>query len=106
MPELGYALSSEEFPPNELVRLAQRAEAARFAPEALQEAQRALDHTLDLWHRRVNRSEIAAQARVTVRLALTAQHLAEDRAFQARLEVEGSGEEGANPRGVFRAIDR
>jgi len=73
------------------VRLAQRADAARFAPQALEEAQRALDHTLDLWHRRVDRSEIAAQARVTVRLALTAQHLAEDRAFQARLEVEGSG---------------
>jgi len=73
------------------VRLAQRAEAARFAPEALGEAQRALDQTLDLWHRRVDRSEIAAQARATVRLALTAQHLAEDRAFQARLEVEGSG---------------
>jgi len=31
MPELGYSLSSEEFPPNELVRLAQRAERAGFS---------------------------------------------------------------------------
>src|SRR5438045_9544067 len=31
MPELGYSLSSEEFPPNELVRLAQRAEQAGFS---------------------------------------------------------------------------
>jgi hypothetical protein len=73
------------------VRLAQRAEAARFAPEAWEEAQRALDQTLHLWRRRVDRSEIAAQARATVRLALTAQRLAEDRAFQPRLETEGSG---------------
>ena len=73
------------------VRLAQRAQADRFAPQALQEAQSALDQTLDLWHRRADRSEIAEQARATVRLALAAQHLAEDRAFQARLEVEGSG---------------
>ena len=81
------------------VRLAQREEASRFAPEALAEAQRALDQTLDLWHRRVDRSEIAAQARATVRLALTAQHLAEDRAFQARLEVEGSGGGRIEPEG-------
>lgn len=73
------------------VRLAQRAEADRLAPEAMQEAQNALDKTLDLWRRRVDRSEIAAQARATVRLALTAQHLAENRAFQARLNTEGSG---------------
>ena len=63
------------------VRLAQRADAAHLAPDALQEAQRSLDRTLDLWHRRMDRSEIAAQARVTIRLALAAQHLAEDRAF-------------------------
>ena len=79
------------------VRLAQRAEAVRFAPEALQEAQHALDQTLDLWRRRVDRSEIAAQARATVRLALTAQHLAENRAFQARLELEGLGGGSAEP---------
>jgi len=79
------------------VRLAQRAQASRFAPEALEEAQRALDQTLNLWRRRVERSEIAAQARATVRLALTAQHLAEDRASQARLETEGSGGGSGEP---------
>ena len=31
MPELGYSLSSEEFGPNELVRLGQRAEQAGFS---------------------------------------------------------------------------
>ena len=73
------------------VRLAQRADADRFAPDALREAQRALDRTLELWHRRVDRSEIAAQARATIRLALAAQQLAENRAFHARLEEEGLG---------------
>jgi hypothetical protein len=79
------------------VRLAQRVQASRFAPEALEEAQHALDQTLDLWRQRVDRSEIAAQARATVRLALAAQRLAEDRAFQARLEVEGSGGGNGEP---------
>ena len=79
------------------VRLAQRAEAARFAPEALKEAQDALDKTLDLWRRRVDRSEIAAQGRATVRLAVTAQHLAEDRAFQDRFGVEGPGGGNSEP---------
>jgi hypothetical protein len=73
------------------VRLAQRADAARLAPDALREAQTALDRTLELWHRRADRSEIAAQARTTVRLALAAQQLAENRAFHVRLEEEGSG---------------
>jgi hypothetical protein len=74
------------------VRLAQRAGAARLAPEALAEANHSLDQTLALWRSRGDRSEIAAQAHETVRLALVAQHLAEDRAFQdARVEVEGSG---------------
>jgi hypothetical protein len=74
------------------VRLAQRAGAARLAPKELSEAQRALDETLDLWRQRVDRTEIAAQAHETVRLALAAQRLAEDRAFLgARVQVEGSG---------------
>jgi hypothetical protein len=79
------------------VRLAQRAQAARLAPRALEEAQRALDQTMNLWRRRVDHSEIAAQARATVKLAATAQHLAEDRAFQARLETEGSGGGNGEP---------
>ena len=74
------------------VRLAQRADAARLAPKELADAQQALDQTLGLWRGRVNRAEIAAQARETIHLALAAQHLAEDRAFQgARVEAEGSG---------------
>ena len=87
------------------VRLAQRAGAARFAPEELNEAQRALDETFDLWRRRVDRMEIATQAHETIRLALAAQRLAEDRAFLgARVQVEGlgggNGEAGGrNPRG-------
>jgi hypothetical protein len=79
------------------VRLAQRAEAGRLAPEALQEAQRALDRTLDLWRRRVDHSEIAAQGRETVKLAVTAQQLAEDRAFRDRPEVEGPGGGNGEP---------
>jgi hypothetical protein len=79
------------------VRLAQRAEAGRFAPEALEEVQRSLDQTLDLWRRRVDRSEIAAQGRKTVKLAVTAQHLAEDRAFRARVEAEGPGGGNSEP---------
>jgi len=73
------------------VRLAQRVQAGRYAPDELREAQEALDRTLDFWHRRVDRSQIAAQGRATVRLAQAAQQLAEDRAFQARVEEEGSG---------------
>jgi hypothetical protein len=79
------------------VRLAQRAQAGRFAPEALQEAQHALNQTLDLWRHRVDRAEIAAQGRETVRLAVMAQHLAEERAFQARFEEEGPGGGNSEP---------
>ena len=35
MPELGYSLSSEEFAPNQLVRLAQRAEQTGFSISAV-----------------------------------------------------------------------
>jgi hypothetical protein len=74
------------------VRLAQRAGASDLAGDELAEAQRALNATLNLWHQRKDRTEIAAQARETVRLAVAAQRLAQDRAFQgARVEEEGSG---------------
>src|SRR6266581_4927827 len=63
------------------VRLAQRAGAARLAPEELGDAQQALDRTLELWRQRGDRLGIVRQARQTVRLALAAQHLAEGRAF-------------------------
>ncbi len=63
------------------VRLAQRAGAARLAPEELGDAQQALDRTLELWRQRGDRLGIVRQARQTVHLALAAQHLAEGRAF-------------------------
>jgi hypothetical protein len=74
------------------VRLAQRAGAARLAPEELHDARQALDQTLSLWRSQVGRAEIAARARETIHLAVAAQRLAEDRAFQgARVGTEGSG---------------
>jgi hypothetical protein len=74
------------------VRLAQRAGATGSANDELAEAQHALDRTLKLWRQRADNNEIAAQARETVRLAVAAQTLAQDRAFQrARVEGEGSG---------------
>ncbi len=77
------------------VRLAQRAGAPALAAGEFAKAQRALDDTVNLWRQRTDttdRTEIAAQARETVRLAVAAQHLARDRAFQkARVGEEGSG---------------
>jgi len=88
------------------VRLAQRAGAASLASQELAEAQRSLDQTLKLWRERNDRTEIAAQARETIRLAVAAQRLAHGRAFQGtRVETEGSGggkgeTEGRDPRGT------
>jgi hypothetical protein len=74
------------------VRLARRAGAARYAPDAYNRAEKALDRTLDLWNRHGDRNEIDAQARETVRLAVAAQHLATDRELQDRpTATEGSG---------------
>jgi hypothetical protein len=74
------------------VRLAQRAGAQDFAVPEFMEAERALDRTLALWRQRADHAEIAAQARETVRLAVAAQRLAGDRAFQgSRIGTEGSG---------------
>lgn len=74
------------------VRLAKRAGARVLAKEELSQAERALDETLRLFHQRVDQLEIAAQARETVRLAVAAQNLAEDRALPgARVVAEGSG---------------
>jgi hypothetical protein len=88
------------------VRLARRAGAANVAMREFADAERALDETFSLLKRGINRSEIDAQARETVRLAVAAQRLAEDHAFQdARVRTEGSGGgngelEGADPRGL------
>jgi hypothetical protein len=74
------------------IRLAQRAGAAHLAREELLRAQRALEETLKFWKERRVREEIAAQAHETVRLAVAAQQLAEDRASHGdRDQIEGSG---------------
>jgi hypothetical protein len=71
-------------------RLAQRAGAEDWALTEYRRAERALNQTLVLWHERVDRNEIAAQARETVRLAVAAERLATDRELQAS-QMEGSG---------------
>jgi len=63
------------------VRLAQRANASMLAPEEFAQAQHALQRTISSWRERRDRTETAAQARETVRLAVAAQRLAQDRAF-------------------------
>jgi hypothetical protein len=65
------------------VRLAQRAGAAIFANAEFASAEAALDATVKLWKDRKDRTEIDAQARETIRLAVAAQRLAEDRAVRA-----------------------
>jgi hypothetical protein len=80
------------------VRLARRAGAARLAPDAYKRAEKALDRTLDLWHRHEDRNAIDAQARETVRLAVAAQHLATGRELQdSPMAMEGSGGGNAEP---------
>jgi hypothetical protein len=74
------------------VRLAQRAGATSLAGKELSQAQDALQKTVGLWREHADRNQIAAQARETVRLAVAAQRLAQDRALQeTRLEPEGLG---------------
>jgi hypothetical protein len=74
------------------VRLAQRANADTLSPQEFADADRALDETLNLSQLGIKQIEIAVQARDTIRLAVAAQRLAEQRAFQlARVDMEGSG---------------
>jgi hypothetical protein len=80
------------------VRLARRAGAATLAKDEFIVAQQSLKKTLTLWQARQERNEIAAQARETIRLAVAAQRLAEDRALQrSRQRTEGSGAKSARP---------
>jgi hypothetical protein len=73
-------------------RLAQRAGASTLAAEELAEARHALDKTVDLWRERKDRTEIAAQAREAIRLAVAAQQLAQERALHGTHdELEGMG---------------
>ena len=64
------------------VRLAQRAGASRLAPREFIEAQQALTELTNLWHQQREWSEVRLQARKTVRLAVTAQQLAINRALR------------------------
>jgi hypothetical protein len=66
------------------IRLAQRAGAEAFAKEEFGWAKAALDQTLNLGRQRVDKTEIARQARQTVRLAVAAQRFAESRAPRVR----------------------
>jgi len=85
------------------VRLAQRAGAPDWALTEYRRAERALNQTLVLWRERVNRNEIAEQARETVRLAVAAERLATDRELKAsRMEGSGGGNDetgSRDPRG-------
>jgi len=74
------------------VRLAQRAGAQTLAGVAFAQAQQALEQTIALWKQRRDRTEIAAQAREAIRLAVVAQRLAQERAIQdPQKRTEGSG---------------
>ena len=73
-------------------QLAQRAGAEELAGRELMEAERSLDQIAALLHAGITRNEIAALARETVRLAVAAQRLAQDRAFSA-LESKGKARE-------------
>jgi hypothetical protein len=82
------------------VRLAQRAGATELAAEEFVQAQDALKKTEALWREKAERNRIAAQARETVRLAVAAQRLAQDRALQeTRLEPGGLGGGRVEPAG-------
>jgi hypothetical protein len=65
------------------VRLAQRAGAAVFAPEEFSKAKASLEATVRLWKDRKDRTEIDAEASETIRLAVSAQRLAEDHAVRS-----------------------
>jgi len=61
------------------VRLAQRAEAGRFASDRFGAARLSLETTLRLSREKTSPDALSTQARQTVRLAAEAQHLAENR---------------------------
>src|SRR5262249_7372284 len=85
------------------VRLAQRADAASLAGEEYAQAQQALHATLNLWRTQRDGTEIAAQARKTVKLAAGAQRLAEDRAREGTHHITGGlGEGGETQRRDLR----
>lgn len=70
------------------VELAERAGAAEFAPQELARAREALNRTGDALEARSGRQVVSELGREAVRLAVEAQKLAEERAFQAALDTE------------------
>ncbi|MBI3952307.1 MAG: OmpA family protein [Acidobacteria bacterium] len=70
------------------VELAERAEAERFAREELTKARNALRKTEEAAAANADRRMVMIQGHETVRLAVAAQKLAEERAFQAALDAE------------------
>lgn len=66
------------------LRLAVRARAHEFAPEEFEAARRSLDETMRLAREKSERSAAAEHARATIRLAVAAQRLAENRATIAK----------------------
>ncbi len=70
------------------VELAERAGAAEFAPQELARAREALSRTGDALEARSGRQVVSELGREAVRLAVEAQKLAEQRAFQAALDGE------------------
>lgn len=70
------------------VELAERAQAEQFAAEELNLAREALRKTEEAAASNVDRRVVMVQGHETVRLAVAAQKLAEERAFQAALDAE------------------
>jgi hypothetical protein len=83
-------------------QLAQRAGAAQLAEYELSEVERSLEQVTALLRQGVSPNEIAVLARDTVRLAVAAQRLAEDRAFNA-LESDGKAREEETARAQARS---
>lgn len=70
------------------VSLAERAGAAKYAPQELAKARESLDMTMKAAAAGIAAPQVMLSAHETVRLATDAQKLAEERAFQAALDAE------------------
>jgi len=86
------------------VRLAKRAGADALAAEELTLAQQALKQTIALSNERKDRTQIAAQARETIELAIAAQRLAQDRASLDARHTEGRGGGNNHEIGEVRSV--
>lgn len=70
------------------VRLAERAGAKEFAAAELAKARQALDKTMEASEANIDPKQLMVMGHETVRLAVEAQKLAEDRSYQAALNKE------------------